>query len=196
MRGQPKENLPTIANLKGSAIYRISAAGKWMAGSPLCNWTDFIGIDEAVEPVTTCTKDFCGLEVALELRTVTGLRVKEYEDLGLKLEVTRVRSLWVADSGCWDVSAGKVVLGRFEGGNSGRTTTLPMSRMAPAVRWVCDLGFLFWCKCYCIDCFRSGPWTLVKSDGSYCTVVRLFFLPLRDAIGFLGKLLAVILIIE
>lgn len=45
---------------------------------------------------------------------------------------------------CWDVSVGKVVLGRFEGGNSGRVTTWPMSRMAPTMCWVsCDLGFLF-----------------------------------------------------
>lgn len=45
---------------------------------------------------------------------------------------------------CWDVSVGKVMLGRFEGGNSGRVTTSLMSRMAPTVCWVSrDLGLPF-----------------------------------------------------
>lgn len=39
---------------------------------------------------------------------------------------------------------GKVVLGRFEGGNNSRVITSPMSRMAPTVCWVSrDLGLPF-----------------------------------------------------
>ena len=96
--------------------------------------------------------------MALKLRTITELRVETYESVGLMLvprfkEVglvkwvqasKRVRSLRVVGGDCWDVSVGKVLLGRFEGGNSGRVTTSLMSRMAPTVCWVSrDIGLPF-----------------------------------------------------
>lgn len=144
MGGRPNKNLPKRASLKDLAISWIFASEKWTAGLPLCNW-----IDEVVEPVTISTNDFCGLKVALGLRTVTGLRAKAYKGLGLMLVLwfggvglvewvlvaTWVRSLWVVGGGCWDVYVGNVVSERFEGGNS----------------W----SLLFWCGCGYVRCSQS-----------------------------------------
>lgn len=81
--------------------------------------------------------------MALRLRTVTGLRAEADEGLGLML-VPRIRSLRVAGGSCWDVSVGKVVLGRFKGCNSNRVTASLTSTMAPTACWVfCDLGLPF-----------------------------------------------------
>lgn len=44
----------------------------------------------------TSTIDFCGLEVALKLRTVTELRVETYEGLGLIL-VPRFRGVGLVE---------------------------------------------------------------------------------------------------
>lgn len=104
------------------------------------------------------TIDFCGLQVALRLRTVTGLRAEVDEGLGFMLvprfsgvglvewvrAPTRVRSLQVAGGSCWDVNVGKVVLGRFKGCNSNRVTASLTSTMAPTTCWAfCHLGLPF-----------------------------------------------------
>ncbi|KAK9209555.1 hypothetical protein WN944_001922 [Citrus x changshan-huyou] len=72
-----------IANLEAKSVEHIR--GPSIEHQIDVSIINFTGINEIAEPITASKKDFCGLEVALGLRTMTELRLEVYEGLGLML---------------------------------------------------------------------------------------------------------------
>lgn len=77
--GQPKENLPTSTNLKGSTIIAISSVEKITAGSPRMSDTGLSEIAGLCGPKTTSEKDVLGWREASGFRIKVGCKVEAYE---------------------------------------------------------------------------------------------------------------------